>query len=93
MQQKKQNQDKAWARIVAKCWSDPQFKKRLMSDPNGTLKEEGISMPEGVQFKVHEDTKQTHHLLIPEKPAGELSPQQLENIAAGVSKGNFIAPC
>ncbi|MCC5831617.1 MAG: NHLP leader peptide family RiPP precursor [Chlamydiales bacterium] len=82
---------------MAKCWSDPQFKKRLMSDPNGTLEAEGITLPKGIQFKVHEDTEQKHHLFIPEKPSRELSEEELETIAAGALNkisdiGDFGSP-
>jgi hypothetical protein len=85
---KKEN-SKEWSKIIAKCWSDPQFKKRLMDDPEGTLKAEGVAIHEGVHLIILEDTKQTHHLIIPEKPSSELSQEQLENIAAGHHKQTY----
>jgi len=33
------------ARVVAKAWTDPEFKKRLMADGTSAIKELGLSMP------------------------------------------------
>jgi len=59
---------KAYGRIVAKAWADEDFKQRLLSDPTTVLKENGINVPEGVQFKVVESTGSLVHLILPAKP-------------------------
>ncbi len=57
-----------FARIVARAWSDEEFKKRLLADPTGVFKEEGVDLPEGMQVKAFEDTPSTHHFVLPPKP-------------------------
>jgi hypothetical protein len=75
----------AYTKIVAKAWSDAEFKKRLLSDPNAVLKENGIEIPQGVQFKVMEDTNQLVHLVLPH-PSDELTLDELGNAAGGAAK-------
>jgi hypothetical protein len=74
----------AYAKVVTKAWSDPEYKARLMSDPKAVLAEAGVDVTEGVEIEVHEDTDTTMHLVLPVSPAGEtLSEQALEQIAGG----------
>jgi len=83
MPQKRAEFQKAWARIVAKAWSDPEFKERLLEDPSSVLESHGIEIPAGTHLEISENTSDTFHLTLPEKPSGELSVKQLEKIAAG----------
>jgi hypothetical protein len=83
MQQKTENFKKAWAKIVAKAWSDPDFKKKLLKDPNAVFKSEGIDVPAGKRIVISESTKDTYYLTLPEKPSGELSEEKLKEVAAG----------
>jgi Nitrile hydratase, alpha chain len=73
---------KKWARVVAKAWSDPAFKKKLLNDPDATLAAEGITMHKGIRFEIHESTNKVVHLSMPSMPEGELSMETLEKIAA-----------
>jgi len=54
-----------WAAIVVQAWADEKFKKRLLADPTGVLKEKGLSVGPGVRIKVVEDTDQVVHLRLP----------------------------
>ena len=87
MPQKREEFQKAWGKIVAKAWSDPAFKKRLIENPNEILKANGIEISSGVHVVVKENTKDTFHLCLPEKPVGELSEEKLREVAAGNSAG------
>jgi Nitrile hydratase, alpha chain len=71
--------------LVAKCWSDEGFKKKLLADPAGTLKAEGVEMPAGVAVKALENTDKLFHVVIPAKPA-DLSDEDLANVAGGDSQ-------
>ncbi len=80
----KEKLSQAYGKIVAKAWSDAEFKKRLLSDPNAVLKEFGVDIPEGIQFMVMEDTDKMIHLSLPHPP-DELDLEELDKAAGGVS--------
>lgn len=56
---------KKWQKIVAKAWMDEDYKNRLLEDPNSVLQEEGVEIPEGVSFRVMEDSDQVKTLVLP----------------------------
>ena len=74
---------KKWAKVIAKAWSDPAFKKKLLQNPAAVLAAEGIALPKGLHVEIHENTNKVIHLNLPHKPEGELSIGNLQNIAAG----------
>ncbi len=59
-----EEQAKAYSRVVAKAWADKTFKQRLLADPKAVLQEEGISVPEGVEVRVVEETPHRHQLKV-----------------------------
>lgn len=71
------NWQKQWGMLVARAWSDNDFKARLMNDPAAVLEEHGIDVPLGVEFKVVEDTEDVCHLVLPPSPAGDLIDEEL----------------
>ncbi|GAB1394974.1 hypothetical protein MASR1M60_31380 [Rhodocyclaceae bacterium] len=73
---------KQMQQLIAKCWADEAFKQRLLADPVGTLKAEGIAVPEGVRVRVMEDTAQEVTLVIPARST-ELSDEVLSEVAGG----------
>ena len=52
------------AAIVAKAWTDPAFKARLLEDASGTLAEQGYSGIEGSHMVVVENTDAVHNLVV-----------------------------
>jgi hypothetical protein len=79
-----QAQQKKMGQIIAKAWSDEGFKQQLLTNPAAALKAEGVEIPAGVAVRVVENTATTFHLVLPPKPAtGELSDEQLGNVAGG----------
>ena len=83
-------QTKKIGQILAQCWSDESFKKKLMADPMGTLKVEGATMPEGMSVKVVENTHKVFDLVIPAKQT-DLTDADLDKVAGG--QGNFQRDC
>ncbi|MEP7308773.1 MAG: NHLP leader peptide family RiPP precursor [Acidobacteriota bacterium] len=87
-----------WSRevgqVVAKAWSDPAYKARLLEDSTAVLKEEGIDYGPGVQVKVVENTDTLRYLTLPPAPKeSELSEEQLGRVAFGAATkraGNHI---
>ena len=63
------NTNRQLGEVILKAWTDPEFKQRLQSDPAGTLQEAGVSVPEGVNVQVLEESGQQTYLVIPQKPA------------------------
>jgi hypothetical protein len=53
------------SRVIGQAISDPAFRKRLLTDPAGTLRRAGVDVPEGVTIEVVEDTATKVHLVLP----------------------------
>jgi hypothetical protein len=65
---------KNYDEVIAKAWSDPEFRERLKQDPHGALAEHGIEVPEGTQVNVVEDTDAVTHLVLPLRTTGGQTP-------------------
>ncbi|MER7398629.1 nitrile hydratase subunit alpha [Streptomyces sp. NPDC000151] len=55
------------ARVVARAWTDPGFRERLLADANTALPEVGLSMAGGIQeqrLKVVANTETEHNVLV-----------------------------
>ena len=52
------------ARVVARTWVDPEFKKRLVADPKSAVQELGFTYPEVSELTVVENTDEVHHLVV-----------------------------
>jgi len=62
---------------------DEEFRARLLADPKAVMEEElDMSIPDGFNILVHEDTATTAHLVIP--PSASLAAEDLQAVAGGV---------
>jgi nitrile hydratase len=52
------------ARIVARAWSDPAFKARLIADPKAACAEMGIDATSLNEFVVLENTEKVRHIVV-----------------------------
>ena len=52
------------AQVVAKAWSDPDYKERLLADGTAAIGELGFLGPEGEHMVVVENTPQVHNLVV-----------------------------
>jgi nitrile hydratase len=52
------------ARVVAKAWTDPAFRKRLLKDATAALAELGYGGPEGGHMVAVENTPTVHNLVV-----------------------------
>ena len=51
------------ARIVARAWVDPEYKKRLITNPESAIQELGLGLPETApRLRVLENTEEIHYL-------------------------------
>ncbi len=52
------------ARVVARAWIDPDFRRRLLNDPRAALAEMGFPPVSGAKLVVVENTEKVHHLVV-----------------------------
>ena len=52
------------AKVVARAWTDPEYKKRLLADGTAAIAELGFSGPEGDYMVVVENTPDVHNLVV-----------------------------
>jgi hypothetical protein len=54
------------AKIIEKAWSDPQYKKKVFSDPRAAFLEVAdIKPPDNLKLYVHENTESKFHIIVP----------------------------
>lgn len=75
-------QGRKMSQLIAKCWADEGFKRKLLADPAATLKAEGAELPAGLSIKALADDDKVFHLVIPARPT-ELSDEDLAKVAGG----------
>ena len=51
------------AKIVARAWTEPAFRKKLIADGNKAVAELGLDVP-GLKFVVLENTAKLHHMVV-----------------------------
>ena len=80
--------------LVARTRTDDDFRQRLLADPAGTLRAEGISLPPEVKVKAVENTAEVLHIVLPAKQEA-LSDEALDKVTAGATKhiGVGSKPC
>ena len=75
-------------KIVARAWTDEEFRRKFVVDPKGQFESHlGTKLPEALTITVHEETPDSLHFVIPDKPKGkldELSDEDLEKVAGGI---------
>jgi hypothetical protein len=77
---------KKYGQIVARAWSDDEFKQRFLSDPASVMSESGLPVPEGVEIRAVETTDEVLYLTLPAKPAEDMvSDEELATVAGGGS--------
>ena len=52
-------------RVAAKALDDDDYCQQLLDDPARVLKQEGVTVPDGVNVVVHQNTAQEVHLVLP----------------------------
>lgn len=58
------------SKIIEKAWSDEEFKKALISNPKGAVKDAfGIDISDDITITVCEETENHFYLIIPQNPA------------------------
>ena len=70
------------SKILTKAAEDGEFRTRLIADPKVAISAEtGVTIPEGFDIAVHEDSRTTAHLVLPPSPA--LTEADLAKVVGG----------
>ena len=87
------NFQRAYGKVVARAWTDPEFRALLLNDPRTALASVGVEYPADIEVFVHENNPSEMHLVLPPLPAeGELSEQDIDAIADGSVVPCYIIP-
>src|SRR5882757_5228095 len=80
------------AKIIARAWRDPHFKRLLLENPHAALQSElgeidpSIVLPATLQVHVHAEKPNVYHLVLPRNPRdiplGDVVGDNLEALAA-----------
>jgi len=52
------------AKVVARAWTDPDYRERLLADGTGAIAELGFKGPQGEHIVVLENTPDVHHVVV-----------------------------
>ena len=52
------------AKVVAKAWTDPDYREHLLSDGTGAIKELGFAGPQGEHIVVVENSDEVHNVVV-----------------------------
>jgi hypothetical protein len=86
-------QQKQWGQIVARAWADPEFKARLLAEPQAVLREHGIEPEPGVEIRVIEGASDVQYLVLPPCPDGDLAEEELAPTAVGYCYCGWCRAC
>ena len=71
-------------KILSKAAEDGDFRTRLLTDPRAAISAEtGVTIPEGFDVAVHEDSGTTAHLVLP--PSPKLTEAELTAVAGAAN--------
>ena len=71
-------------KILTKAAEDGEFRTRLLTDPKTAISAEtGVTIPEGFDVAVHEDSATTAHLVLP--PSPQLTEAEMEAVAGAAN--------
>ena len=81
-----------YGEIVSRVWDDEVFKKRFLNSPKEVLKEAGIPVEEGVEYKVIEAPKMVQYLVLPHEKHKEALQKLAKLILGGAERGAPAMP-
>ena len=76
--------------VIAKSWTDDEYRKRLIKDPGTVLAEDEITAPPGANIRVIEHQANDIYLFLPPRPQTEINVRNVASQAAA-SAGLTVA--
>lgn len=77
-------------KIIAKCWTDSDFKRKLILDPAATLAQEGVIIDSKIKINVLENSDKAINMVIPQYST-DLSDETLEGVSGGFYYNGLVA--
>jgi hypothetical protein len=81
--------------IIARAWKDEAYKQELLSNPKAIFEREfKVQLPVEMNVNVVEENNNNIYMVLPKRPDlpnGELSEEQLEAVAGGLTPGLAVA--
>ena len=72
--------------LIHKATTDEAFRDRLLTNPRAAIEDEyGIRFPAGIEISVIEETPRSLNLVLPARPADQLSDDELAGVAGGTN--------
>lgn len=65
-------------KVIASAWMSDDYLAKLRTDPHAALAEHGIDVPRDRKIKVVEDSADTIHVVVPQRPS-HLSDEDLQS--------------
>jgi hypothetical protein len=84
---------KTMAKVIAKAWTDPAYKKRLLKEPAKVVAAEGIKIPKGTKVHIHENSKKAMHIVLPARPDAALTADALNQMAGAQGVLSHLYTC
>ena len=79
----------ATAKLLSRAGEDSEFRARLLVDPRAALEQElGLTLAEGHEFHVHEETDAVTHLVLP--PKSRFSEKERQAARTGAASLEFL---
>lgn len=82
----------AYGEIISKCWEDESYKKEFVQDPETKMLEAGITLEEGVTYKVIEAPKMSQYLVLPHEDTKNAVQEIAKSFLNKSEKSNVIIP-
>jgi hypothetical protein len=86
-----ESQQEKWSQLAQRAATDPELKRRLLTDPVAVLEADGVAVPEGSRVHVTEENGQWQCSIEPAlkasaTAAGELRAEDMRSVVGGGGK-------
>jgi hypothetical protein len=75
-------------RVQVRAWRDEEFRQLVRTDPKAAVESLGITVPEGMNFNVVDDSPGVFNLVVADPPSGKSSTVGADELAQADRGGN-----
>ena len=75
---------KTYGKLVAKAWTDANFKAKLLADTKTVFRDHDIEVPDGLEVCIVEDSKKKKYFILPPGPLNVTAREQLGSSTGSV---------